>query len=207
MEYNTQRSKLIVPEYGRSIQKMATHLLSIEDVEKRSRMAKTIVQVMGQLHPEIKGTPDARQKLWDHLHIITNFQLDVDSPFPKPSQELLEKKPNPIPYAQENIPFRHYGKHIIRIIEAVSIMEESPEKENFTKAIANHLKKSYLSWNRESVTDEIIADHLSSLSKGQLKLSDSARLQETSDILARQRKKKFTGKQQNKNRGRKKQDR
>ena len=205
MEYNSQRSKLIVPEYGRNVQKMAEHLLTVEDREKRSQMAKTLVQVMGQLHPEIKGTPDARQKLWDHLHIITNFQLDVDSPFPKPSQELLDKKPNPIPYSQENIPFRHYGKHIVRIVEAVSEMEDSVEKENLTSAIANHLKKAYLAWNRDSVTDEIIADHLSRISKGKLKLSDTARLQNTSDILARQRsKKKFNGKQQQKNKPRKK---
>lgn len=204
MEYNSQRSKLIVPEYGRNVQKMAEHLLTVEDREKRSQMAKTLVQVMAQLHPEMKGTSDVRQKLWDHLHIITGFKLDVDSPFPKPSQELLEKRPDPIPYAQENIPFRHYGKHIIRIIEAVSEMDESPEKENLISAIANHLKKSYLAWNRDSVTDEIIADHLSRLSKGKLKLSDTARLQNTSDILAKQRsKKKFNGKQQ-KNRGRKK---
>jgi len=205
MEYNSQRSKLIVPEYGRNVQKMAEHLLTIDDREKRSRMARTLVHIMGQLHPEVKDTPDARQKLWDHLHIITNFQLDVDSPFPKPSQELLDKKPNPMPYAQGNIPYRHYGKHIIKIIETVAEMEDGTEKENLTKAIANHLKKSYLTWNRDSVTDEIIADHLSHLSKGKLKLSESARLHETSDILARQRaKKKFNGKQQNKNRGRKK---
>lgn len=183
---------------------MALHLLTIEDREKRSRMAKTLVQIMGQIHPEIKDAPDARPKLWDHLHIITNFELDVDSPFPKPLRELLEKKPSPMSYAQEKIPLRHYGKNIIRIIEAVTDMDESPEKENLTKAIGNHLKKSYLSWNRDSVTDEMIADHLNKLSKGNLKLSETARLQETSDILARQRsKKKFNGKQQ-KNKGRKK---
>jgi hypothetical protein len=204
MEYNSQLPKLIVPEYGRNVQKMALHLLTIEDREKRSRMAKTLVQIMGQIHPEIKDAPDARPKLWDHLHIITNFELDVDSPFPKPLRELLEKKPSPMSYAQEKIPLRHYGKNIIRIIEAVTDMDESPEKENLTKAIGNHLKKSYLSWNRDSVTDEMIADHLNKLSKGNLKLSETARLQETSDILARQRsKKKFNGKQQ-KNKGRKK---
>lgn len=204
MEYNTQRERLIVPEYGRNVQKMAEHLLAVEDRDKRSRMAKALVQIMGILHPEMKDTQDARQKLWDHLHIITDFQLDVDSPFPKPSRELLEKKPNLMPYAQENIPLRHYGKNIIRIIEKVVIMDEGQEKENLTKAIANHLKKSYLSWNRDSVTDDIIADHLSRLSKEKLKLSDTARLTDTQDILARQRKKKFNGKQQMKNRGRKK---
>jgi hypothetical protein len=205
MEYNSQRPKLIVPEYGRSVQKMALHLLTIEDREKRTRMAKTLVHIMGQLHPEIKDAPDARPKLWDHLHIITNYELDVDSSYPKPSREVLEKKPDPMQYAQEKIPYKHYGKHIIKIIEAVSDMEEGIEKENLTQAIANHLKKAYLTWNRDSVTDEIIADHLAKLSKGNLKLSESARLHETSDILARQRsKKKFTPKSQMKNRGRKK---
>lgn len=205
MEYNTQRSKLVVPEYGRNIQKMAMHLLTIDDREKRIRMAKTLVQIMGVLHPEVKDTPDARQKLWDHLHIITDFQLDIDSPFPKPSKEMLEKKPSPMPYTQENIELKHYGKNIIRIIEKVTELEEGPEKENFTRAIANYLKKSYLSWNRESVTDDIISDHLSLLSDSKLKLSDTTRLTETSDILARQRKKKFNGKSQPKNRGRRKQ--
>jgi hypothetical protein len=205
MEYNSQRPKLIVPEYGRNVQKMANHLLTIEDREKRSRMAKTLVHIMGQLHPEIKDAPDARPKLWDHLHIITNYELDVDSSYPKPSREVLEKRPDPMQYAQEKIPYKHYGKHIIKIIEAVSDMDEGIEKENLTQAIANHLKKAYLTWNRDSVTDEIIADHLAKLSKGNLKLSESARLHETSDILARQRtKKKFTPKSQMKNRGRKK---
>lgn len=204
MEYNTQREKLTVPEYGRNVQKMADHLLTVEDRDKRSRMARALVQIMGILHPEMRDTQDARQKLWDHLHIITDFQLDVESPFPKPSKELLEKKPSPMRYAQENIPLRHYGKNIIRIIEKVVEMDEGQEKENLTKAIANHLKKSYLSWNRDSVTDDIIADHLSRLSKEKLRLSDTARLTDTQDILARQRKKKFNGKQQMKNRGRKK---
>lgn len=110
MEYNTQRSKLVVPEYGRNIQKMAMHLLTIDDREKRSRMAKTLVQIMGVLHPEVKDTPDARQKLWDHLHIITDFQLDIDSPFPKPSKEMLEKNHLPCP--------------ILRKILNLSIMEK-----------------------------------------------------------------------------------
>ncbi|MDP2424102.1 MAG: DUF4290 domain-containing protein [Bacteroidales bacterium] len=201
MEYNTERSRLTVPEYGRNIQNMAEFLLTVEDREKRSRMAKTLVNIMTHLHPEVKDTPDARQKLWDHLHIICGFKLDVDSPFPPPQPELLEKKPQPIPYAQGKIPLRHYGKNIIRLIEEVSTREDGPEKEAMVKAIANHMKKSYLNWNRDSVTDEVIAEDLQKLSSGKLKLSDSTRLHETSEILLQQqlqRRKKYVGRPQNK---------
>jgi hypothetical protein len=200
MEYNTQRQKLIVPEYGRSIQIMTEHLLTIEDREKRSRMAKALIGIMGQLHPEVKDTYDNRQKYWDHLHFITDFKLDVDGPFPVPSRDNLTKTPQPVVYVKENIPFRHYGKNILRVIETVSAMEDGEEKNNLTKSIANHLKKSYLTWNRDSVADEIIAENLLRLSKGQLVLSDTARLQDTNDILARQRpKKKQNGKPRSKN--------
>ncbi len=211
MEYNTERSKLIVPEYGRNIQKMALHLLTVEDRDLRSRMAKTIVQVMTQLHPEVKDTADARQKLWDHLHIICDYKLDVDSPFPPPSPELLASRPKPVPYVQEKIQLRHYGKNIIRMIEEISKRDDSPEKEAMIKAIANQMKKLYLSWNRDSVTDEIIAGHLNELSNGRLRLEDSMRLHETSDILQQQqqqqmqqRRRKYQGKVFNKGRGRKK---
>ncbi len=205
MEYNSQRPKLNVPEYGRNIQNMAEHLLTVEDREKRSRMAKIIVNVMGQLHPEIRDTPDTRQKLWDHLHIICKFNLDIDSPFPPPQPELLEKSPQLIPYPQEKIYMRHYGKNVIKLIEEISTREDGPEKDAMVKAIANQMKKAYLSWNRDSVTDEFIAGDLQHLSKGMLKLPESIRLNETSEILQQQqqRRKRFMGKQQsNKGKGR-----
>lgn len=205
MEYNSQRPKLNVPEYGRNIQNMAEHLLTVEDREKRNRMAKIIVNVMSQLHPEIRDTPDARQKLWDHLHIMCKFKLDIDSPFPPPQPELLEKRPQLIPYPQEKISMRHYGKNVIKLIEEISTREDGPEKDAMVKAIANHMKKAYLSWNRDSVTDEFIASDLQHLSKGMLKLPESIRLNETSEILQQQqqRRKRFMGKQQsNKGKGR-----
>ncbi|HSW68174.1 MAG TPA: DUF4290 domain-containing protein [Bacteroidales bacterium] len=194
MEYNSQRPKLIVPEYGRSVQKMAENLLTIEDREQRSRMARTIVNVMALLNTDFKDTPDTRQKLWDHLHLITDFKLDVDSTFPPPSPESLSRKPSPLSYPQESIAFRYYGKNIIRLIENIARMEESPAQENLTRAVANQMKKSYLNWNKDSVTDDIIGEHLKKLSKGKLQLSDSTRLHETSELLMMQRKKKILGK-------------
>lgn len=208
MEYNTQRPKIIVPEYGRSLQKMAENLLEIEDREQRSRMARTLVNVMALLNTDFKDTPDSRQKLWDHIHIITYFKLDVDSPFPPPTPEALNRKPSPIAYPQDSIQFRHYGKNIVRLIENISRMEPSPAQENLTRSVANHMKKSYLNWNKDSVTDDIIGDHLKKLSRGKLQLSESTRLHETSELLSMQRKKKKDGKQrpgvhQIKNKGKK----
>jgi len=185
MDYNSTRDKLIIPEYGRNVQKMAAYLLTIEDREKRTNMAKALVNIMTQLHPDQRDTVDYKRKLWDHLHIISEFKLDVDGPFPAPSPEDRIEKPKPIPYPQENIRFRPYGKNIAKMIEKATLFEDGPEKDALVKNIANHLKKSYLNWNRDSVNDELITDHLRELSHGKLKLSDDMRLAHTNDLLAK----------------------
>lgn len=185
MDYNSTREKLIIPEYGRNVQKMAAYILTIEDREKRTNLAKALVNIMAQLHPENRDTIDYKQKLWDHLYIITDYKLDIDGPFPKPAPEKAIQKPQTIPYPQEEIKFRPYGKNIARIIEKACDFEDGPEKDALVKNIANHLKKSYLNWNRDSVNDELITDHLSVLSHGKLKLSDDTRLTHTNELLAR----------------------
>jgi len=185
MDYNSTRDKLIIPEYGRNVQKMVAYVMTIEDREKRTNLCKALVNIMAQLHPEQRDTTDYRRKLWDHLYIISDYRLDVDGPFPTPTPEERQGRPNTIPYPQETIKFRPYGKNIAKMIEKATTFEDGAEKDALVKNIANHLKKSYLNWNRDSVNDELITDHLAELSHGKLKLSEDTRLTHTNELLAR----------------------
>lgn len=184
MEYNTSRELLPITEYGRHVKKMIDHAISIEDREKRTILARAIVNVMAQLVPHLRDHNDFKNKLWDHLYILSDFKLDVDSPYPMPDKIKLEQKPEKISYPSYAIRYKHYGRNIETIIKKVIELEEGPMKEAAITAIANHLKKSYLSWNRDSVNDEVIIEHLDVLSHGKLKLSENVRLNNTRDILA-----------------------
>lgn len=196
MEYNSQREHLIIPEYGRNIQKMIEYAVKIEDPEKRNKTAHAIIGIMSQINPNKKDSNDYQRTLWDHMYIISQFRLVVDGPYPPPSQEELAKKPEKIEYSDGKIKFRHYGKNIESIIEKAIEYEEGLEKEALINTIANHLKKSYLNWNRESVSDETIGKHLKNISNDKLELKEDARLVSTSDILSRnkQKKRKFSSK-------------
>ena len=164
MEYNTARGHIIIPEYGRNIQKMVDYAITIEDREKRTKTAKIIITSMAQMNPSIKDTIDYTRVLWDHLYIISDFKLEVDSPFPPPTREVLNRKPDKLNYSNKKITLRHYGRHIINIIGKAIDYEEGEEKQALVLAIANQMKKSYLKWNRESVNDVTIAKHLFELS-------------------------------------------
>lgn len=190
MEYNTARGPMAIAEYGRNIQQMIEYITTIEDREKRTKAAKFIVNVMAQMHPQVKEAGDYKHKLWDHLFIISDFKLDVDGPYPPPPPQVLSAKPEPLHAATSEIKFRHYGKNITLMIEKASAYEEGPEKDALAKVIANHMKKSYLNWNRDSVTDELIEEQLSILSNGALKLKENTRLSATSDILAQNKKRR-----------------
>ena len=206
MEYNSQREKMIIPEYGRNIQKMIEYTKTVEDREKRTKSAEVIVRVMAGMNPQIKNENDYIHTLWDHLYIISSFELDVDSPFPMPEKEILTRKPEKVEYSDKKFRIKNYGKYIEKIIDRTIELEDGPEKEELILIIANHLKKSYLSWNRDSVNDETILKHLEELSQGKLTLSDPQSMSLTSDILARNKtkKKKFTPKnKENKRRYRK----
>ncbi len=214
MEYNTARGKLIIPEYGRNLQKLVNYATTIGDREKRNKLAKQIISIMGQMRYQMHDVDDIKRKLWDHLYIISDFKLDVDSPFPPPDKQILYTKPSNIPYQDNEIKYRHYGKNITLIIQKAIEYKDGPEKDALVEAIANHLKKSYLHWNKDSVNDELINEHLSLLSDGKLKLNDNAKLNSTSEILARNRRKKYSYKQRdnssgtrNHNKDRKKRDR
>jgi len=183
MEYNTTRGNLIISEYGRNVQEMVKYICNLEDREKRSRMASTLVNILASMHPEMRDQGDLKHKLWDHIHVMAEFNLDVDSPFPVPPRPQDAPPPRRVRYTQEDIKLRPYGKYMQRIIEKATEFEDGPEKDELVKVIANGLKKMYLNWNRDSVNDELIHEHLSMLSAGRLKMNEEDKLHSTIDIL------------------------
>lgn len=197
MDYNTQRTKLILPEYGRHIQEMVNYLLTVEDRETRNKQALAIISIMGSMNPHLRDINDFKHKLWDHLHIMANFQLDIDSPYPKPNPEALEEKPRKVPYPAQSMKIKHYGQTIEQIINEITKMEEGPQREYFTQLVANQMKKAYLTWNKDSVSDEDIFRDLSFLSAGKLSVTPGFRLNEAKererDRDSHKMKKKFQG--------------
>jgi len=185
MSYNTQQPKLIIPEYGRNIQRMVDHCCTLETREERNKCARVIIQVMGQLNPHLRDVPDFTHKLWDHLLIISDFKLDVDSPYSKPSRETFITKPEKVSYPNRKIKYRHYGKLIEEIIQKAKDFKEGEEKDYLKRIIATQLKKSYLTWNKDSVLDEVIFQHLMELSDGALKMDEGQKLTEASDLIKR----------------------
>jgi len=190
-DYNTSRKKLVLPEYGRNVQKMVEHVLSIEDRDERNKAAKTLINIMGNLNPHLRDQGDYKHKLWDHLAIMSEFKLDIDSPYEKPEPSRLAEKPKSIPYSQEKIRFKHYGKFIEMMVKKGVEMEDGEEKEFLIRLLANHMKKSYLTWNRENVSDEQIFSDLRELSGGKINIqAEDFKLSETRDILYKNRSKK-----------------
>jgi hypothetical protein len=184
LEYNTERPHLIIPEYGRNIKKMIDHAISVEDRELRNKIAQSIITVMGQLNPHLRDITDFTHKLWDHLFIISDFHLDVDSPYPKPTKETFSGKPERINYPKKDIKYLHYGKNVEVMIEKVLSMEEGPEKNAFKEAIANTMKRFYIQWNQETVSDEVIFGHMKVLSKGKLNM-ENIKLSSSSELSVR----------------------
>jgi len=202
MEYNTGRDHLAIPEYGRNVQKMVEFACEIANKDERNNVAKIIVGVMGQINSQNKNIEGYEQKLWNHLFIISNFKLDVESPYEKPTKEALAQKPDRIPYRNIRIKYKHYGVAIQSMVDKCAALPDGDEKTSFTKALANHMKTSYLSWNRDSVNDEVITNHLNELSGGKLKLAEDFEYISTAEILAKNPSissdnKKFTGKKNN----------
>jgi len=185
MEYNTSLPKMIIPEYGRNIQKMIDFAVTVADKEERNKVARAIIDVMGQLNPHLRDVTDFKHKLWDHLFIISEFKLDVDSPYPRPTPETFQTKPELLKYPSNDIRYKHYGKTVERIIEKAKEYPEGDERNALVEQIANLMKRSYLNWNRDSVNDEVILKQLSELSKGQLKLADNSSLRSTQAFVPR----------------------
>ncbi len=184
LEYNSERKSLIIPEYGRHLQKLIDQALAIQDREERNKMAKYIISVMGSMNPHLRDVPDFQHKLWDQLFIMSDFSLDVDSPYPIPSKEVLKMKPDTLRYPQNFPKYRFYGNNITYMIAKANEWEEGDMKNALVRVIANHMKKSYLSWNKDTVTDAVIFEHLFELSGGKLNLTTSSEeLSNTQDLM------------------------
>ena len=203
--YNTVREELIIPEYGRHIQKMINYASSRETKEERNKLAKSIISVMGNLQPHLRDVPDFQHKLWDQLFIMSDFKLDADSPFEKPSKEILNTKPEPLSYPQSFPKYRFYGNNIKIMIDEAVKWDSGEMKEALVLTIANHMKKCFLNWNKDSVKDQVIFDHLYELSETKIDIRDSKEELLDSALLLRSKKrfsnKKFP-KKNNKNRKR-----
>lgn len=177
-----------LPEYGRNLQNMVDHIMTIEDRDERNRAARTVIDIMGNMYPYLRDINDFKHKLWDHLAIMSDFQLDIDYPYDPPRRETFNEPPQRIPYAVGRIKLRHYGKILESLVDKAKNYESGEEKEVLIKLLANHMKKSYLAWNKDAVDDEKIYEDLEILSKGAIKRSDLG-LTETKDLLFRPRKK------------------
>lgn len=205
LEYNTVREDLIIPEYGRHIQKMINYASTRETKEERNKLANAIISVMGNLQPHLRDVADFQHKLWDQLFIMSDFKLDADSPFEKPSKEILNAKPEPLSYPQNFPKYRFYGNNIKIMIDEAVKWESGEMKDALVLTIANHMKKCFLNWNKDSVNDQVIFDHLYELSETKIDIRNSKEELLNSAILLRS-KKKFSNKKfpkkNNKNRKR-----
>lgn len=172
MEYNTQRKRLPLPEYGRSIQNMVDHALTIPDRAERQRCANTIINIMGNLFPHLRDVPDFKHKLWDHLAIMSGFQLDIDYPYEVIRKDNLITPPDAIPYNHHRMRYRHYGHTVEVLIKKAVSFPEGREKANLTAMIGNHMRKDYITWNKDSIEDNKLAEDLYELSEGQLALTE-----------------------------------
>lgn len=170
LEYNAERSHLIIPEYGRHLQKLIDQATAIEDDVERNKAANYIIRVMGGLNPHLRDVPDFQHKLWDQLFIMSDFRLIADSPYPIPTRDVINLKPEVLDYPQKNPKYRFYGNNIKYMIDVANKWEEGEKKDALVRVIANHMKKMYLSWNKDMVEDTVIFEHLYELSLGKLNL-------------------------------------
>ena len=172
LQYNTKKTQLIIPEYGRHVQIMINQILETQDRAERNKMAKAVIGIMGNMNPHLRDVPDFQHKLWDQLFIMSNFELDLDSPYEKPQKEVLAQKPERLAYPQRNPKYRFYGNNIKSMINVTSNWEDGDLKNALVYNIANHMKKCFLNWNKDTVQDEVILNHLFELSDNKLKVSE-----------------------------------
>ncbi|MFA9389586.1 MAG: DUF4290 domain-containing protein [Prolixibacteraceae bacterium] len=203
MEYNSRLKQLVMPEYGRNIQNMVDYTMTIEDRVERQKAAQTIIDVMGNLYPYLRDVADFKHKLWDHLAIMTNFELDIDYPYELPTKDLLTSKPNKIPYNSGRIKYRHYGHIVQMMIQRAAEYEEGPEKDSLIQMIADHMKKCYLTWNKETVDDDKVMADFVELSKGKIEVPEDFQLKEAKTLITKKPKiqKSNSGKRQDNNGG------
>ena len=174
--YNTERVRLYIPEYGRNVQKMVEYLKTIEDREKRNEQARSVIKVMEIINPAVKLQDDFEHKLWDHLHIISGFSLDVDSPYPVPAPESLNEKPMMVPIEKRPIKATHYGRNIESIIELIASTEDGDMKTEMIRTLALYMRQQYLIWNKDSVSDQTIFQDIERLSDNRIKVPEGLEL-------------------------------
>lgn len=171
LDYNTQRKKLVLPEYGREIQKMVDHAVSLPTKEERQACAETIVDIMSQMFPQSRENVDYARKLWDHLAIMSDFQLDIDYPYDVTSAKEIMQRPEPLPYPMARIPVRHYGKMVFELFEQLKNMPEGDERDELTQYTAMQMKRDLLQWNHGSYNDQRVADDLERFTDGVIQVS------------------------------------
>jgi hypothetical protein len=186
-DYNTQRPRLIIPEYGRNVQRMVEMCMEMDDRERRTRSAKAIIQVIARLNPQLRNSDNFERTLWDHLWIMSEFKLDVDAPFPMPAPEELESKPERVAYPQGDIKNGHYGKLVQRMIAQCAAMEAGEKHDTYALLIANLMKRQFLAWNRDTVPDGLILKDLAEMSGGKVRLPADTQLASTDALLHTQR--------------------
>lgn len=199
MEYNTSRNPLAISEYGRNVQRMVEYVLTIESKEDRTRLANGIISIMAQLNPSVREVVDYKHKLWDHLHVISDFKLDVDSPFPLPTPDVITAKPQRVKYPQHKIQFKFYGKNVEFMVKKAAEMEDGPEKMAFINIIGTFMKNACQNWNEENIPDDAILNHLEMLSDGMIKLDANS---EGINFVSRERLVQHRPKMNNQNRRR-----
>jgi uncharacterized membrane protein YgcG len=168
MDYNTTRTQMHMPEYGRNVQRMAEYLLTIEDRAQRLKNAEAIIEVMAILNPHLKQIEDYRHKLWDHLHQMTDFKLDVDSPYAAPTAEDIRKKPEVLPYPKNKITHRHLGVNLQQVLEKALEETDEEKRQGYTQHLGYYIKLAYATWHKEPVGDDMVKNELNNLSKGAL---------------------------------------
>ena len=182
---------LAIPEYGRHIHKMIQQVLAEEDKEERNKQAQAIIGIMGNLNPHLRDVADFQHKLWDQLFIMSDFKLDVDAPFPKPDAEVLAAPPTPLAYPQSFPKYRFYGNNIKGMIDVIVEWEEGDLKQALVYVIANHMKKCFLNWNKDTVEDNVIFGHLAELSNGKIVINTEDEVLSASENLLRLTNKRF----------------
>lgn len=197
IEYSTRREKLILPEYGRNIQKMVNHIKAINDRDLRNQAAQEIINIMGNMNPHLRDINDFKHKLWDQLAQMADFELDIDSPYPVPLKETFTTKPNQVPYTNGPLKYRYLGRIMQKLIKAATAIEDKDKKDELVRIITNHMKKLYVIWNKDTVEDDFIFEKLRELSEGKLIVEDGTRLMESKDLISKKRKIKKKGFQRN----------
>ena len=190
MEYNTQKKFLVLPEYGRNVLLLVEHLKNIEDKDSRNQFALKLIDLMGSMNPHLRDINDFKHILWDHLAIMSDFDLDIDWHYPLPSKEVIYQKPEKLPYNLNRIRFRYYGKTIEFMLEKAVNMPEGDKKTRFIQIIGNHMKKQYLMWNKDVVDDYTIVKDIEEITNGSIVLDKNFKFTDTREIKHNTRKKK-----------------